>query len=52
VEIFRRLKNFSERLARGDLGGTFRDINVDGVQDTVEKIRLAAVQKGKKAGQA
>ena len=46
------MKEFAESVTRGHVEGTFRDINVDGVGETVEKIRLAALKKSKKSNAA
>ena len=48
VEIFRHMHAFAQRVRSGDVVGLLRDIDADGVKGTVEKIRLAAVEKSKK----
>jgi len=40
--LFGHLKAFNEDIKAGRVGGSFRDINVEGVKQTVEAMKSAA----------
>ena len=48
IIIFSHLKSFADDLERGCLRGSFRDMDVEGIRDTVEAIKLAADAKAAK----
>jgi hypothetical protein len=42
VVLFRHLKAFNEQLRAGRVEGVYRDIDVEGVKETVEAMKRAA----------
>ena len=46
--LFRHLKAFNEDIKAGRLDGVYRDINIEGVKETVETMKRAAEAKNVK----